>query len=324
MKKILVTGGAGYIGSICVEELLNRGYQVAVFDNLTEGHSKAIDPRADFYQGDLADRSVLRHAFEQAKPEAVMHFAANALVGESMTNPSKYFRNNVASGINLLDMAVESGVKKFVFSSTCATFGIPDRMPLDESLPQRPINPYGESKLMFESILRWYEKIHDLSFVALRYFNAAGASEKFGEDHRIETHLIPNILKVALGQKDHVEIYGTDYETPDGTCIRDYIHILDLAQAHILALSSPQSDFYNLGTGGGTSVREVIETCKQVTGRDIKAIEKPRRAGDPPRLIAASEKIRTALGWQPQYQNIRAIVESAWAWHVKNPNGYGD
>ena len=324
MKKIIVTGGAGYIGSICVEQMINQGFEVSVFDNLTEGHAKAVDPRADFYQGDLADRSVLRHAFEQAKPEAVMHFAANALVGESMTNPSKYFRNNVASGINLLDMAVESGVKKFVFSSTCATFGIPDRMPLDESLPQRPINPYGESKLMFESILRWYEKIHGLSFVALRYFNAAGASEKFGEDHRIETHLIPNVLKVALGQKDHVEIYGTDYETPDGTCIRDYIHILDLAQAHILALSSPQSDFYNLGTGGGTSVREVIETCKQVTGRDIKAIEKPRRAGDPPRLIAASEKIRTALGWQPQYQNIRAIVESAWAWHVKNPNGYGD
>lgn len=324
MKKILVTGGAGYIGSICVEELLNRGYEVAVFDNLSEGHAKAIDPRADFYQGDLGDRSVLRHAFEQAKPEAVMHFAANALVGESMTNPSKYFRNNVASGINLLDMAVEAGVKKFVFSSTCATFGIPDRMPLDETLPQRPINPYGESKLMFETVLRWYEKIHGLSFVALRYFNAAGASEKFGEDHRIETHLIPNVLKVALGQKDHVEIYGTDYETPDGTCIRDYIHILDLAQAHILALASPKSDFYNLGTGGGTSVREVIETCKQVTGRDIKAVEKPRRAGDPPRLIAASEKIRIALGWQPQFQNIRAIVESAWAWHVKNPNGYGD
>ena len=324
MKKILVTGGAGYIGSICVEELLNRGFEVAVFDNLSEGHAKAIDPRADFYQGDLADRSVLRHAFQQAKPEAVMHFAANALVGESMTNPSKYFRNNVASGINLLDMAVESGVKKFVFSSTCATFGIPDRMPLDETLPQRPINPYGESKLMFESVLRWYEKIHGLSFTALRYFNAAGASQKFGEDHRIETHLIPNILKVALGQKDHVEIYGTDYETPDGTCIRDYIHILDLAQAHILALDSAKSDFYNLGTGGGTSVREVIETCKKVTGRDIKAIEKPRRAGDPPRLIAASEKIRAELGWKPQFQNILPIVESAWAWHVKNPNGYGD
>jgi UDP-glucose 4-epimerase len=324
MKKILVTGGAGYIGSICVEELLNRGFDVSVFDNLSEGHAKAIDPRADFYQGDLADRSVLRQAFGQAKPEAVMHFAANALVGESMTNPSKYFRNNVSSGINLLDMAVEFGAKKFVFSSTCATFGIPERMPIDESLPQRPINPYGESKLMFETILRWYEKLHGLSFTALRYFNAAGASEKFGEDHRIETHLIPNILKVALGQKDHVEIYGTDYETPDGTCIRDYIHILDLAQAHILALGSPKSDFYNLGTGGGTSVREVIETCQQVTGRAIKAIEKPRRPGDPPRLIAASEKIRAELGWEPRFQNIRPIVESAWAWHVKNPQGYGD
>ena len=324
MKKILVTGGAGYIGSICVEELLNRGFEVSVFDNLSEGHGKAIDPRADFYQGDLADRSVLRHAFGQAKPEAIMHFAANALVGESMTNPSKYFRNNVSSGINLLDMAVEFGVKKFVFSSTCATFGIPERMPIDESLPQRPINPYGESKLMFETILRWYEKLHGLSFTALRYFNAAGASQQFGEDHRIETHLIPNILKVALGQKDHVEIYGTDYETPDGTCIRDYIHILDLAQAHILALASPKSDFYNLGTGGGTSVREVIETCQQITGRDIKALEKTRRAGDPPSLIAASEKIRAELGWEPRFQNIRPIVESAWAWHVKHPHGYGD
>jgi UDP-glucose 4-epimerase len=324
MKKILVTGGAGYIGSICVEELLNRGFEVSVFDNLSEGHGKAIDPRADFYQGDLADRSVLRHAFGQAKPEAIMHFAANALVGESMTNPSKYFRNNVSSGINLLDMAVEFGLKKFVFSSTCATFGIPERMPIDESLPQRPINPYGESKLMFETILRWYEKLHGLSFTALRYFNAAGASGQFGEDHRIETHLIPNILKVALGQKDHVEIYGTDYDTPDGTCIRDYIHILDLAQAHILALGSPKSDFYNLGTGGGTSVREVIETCQQITGRDIKALEKPRRPGDPPRLIAASEKIRAELGWEPRFQNIRPIVESAWAWHVKHPHGYGD
>jgi UDP-glucose 4-epimerase len=324
MKKILVTGGAGYIGSICVEELLNRGFEVSVFDNLSEGHGKAIDPRADFYQGDLADRSVLRHAFGQAKPEAIMHFAANALVGESMTNPSKYFRNNVSSGINLLDMAVEFGLKKFVFSSTCATFGIPERMPIDESLPQRPINPYGESKLMFETILRWYEKLHGLSFTALRYFNAAGASGQFGEDHRIETHLIPNILKVALGQKDHVEIYGTDYDTPDGTCIRDYIHILDLAQAHILALASPKSDFYNLGTGGGTSVREVIETCQQITGRDIKALEKPRRPGDPPRLIAASEKIRAELGWEPRFQNIRPIVESAWAWHVKHPHGYGD
>jgi UDP-glucose 4-epimerase len=221
-------------------------------------------------------------------------------------------------------MAVEFGVKKFVFSSTCATFGVPERMPIDESLPQRPINPYGESKLMFETILRWYREIHKLSFVALRYFNAAGASEKFGEDHRIETHLIPNILKVALGQRESVDIFGTDYPTPDGTCIRDYIHILDLAEAHILAVQSEKSDFYNLGTGGGTSVREVIETCKKITGRDIKAVEKPRRAGDPPRLIAASEKIRAELGWAPRFQNIVPIVESAWAWHVKHPNGYGD
>ncbi len=324
MKNILVTGGAGYIGSICVEELINRGFKVSVFDNLTEGHARAVDSRADFFQGDLADRSVLHHAFGEAKPDAVMHFAANALVGESMENPSKYFRNNVSSGINLLDMAVEFGVKKFVFSSTCATFGIPERMPIDESLPQRPINPYGESKLMFETILRWYREIHKLSFVALRYFNAAGASEKFGEDHRIETHLIPNILKVALGQRESVDIFGTDYPTPDGTCIRDYIHILDLAEAHILAVQSEKSDFYNLGTGGGTSVREVIETCQKITGRTIKAVEKPRRAGDPPRLIAASDKIRTELGWSPRFQNIVPIVESAWAWHVKHPNGYGD
>jgi UDP-glucose 4-epimerase len=324
MKKILVTGGAGYIGSICVEELINRGFKVSVFDNLTEGHAKAVDSRADFYQGDLADRSVLQHAFGEVKPDAVMHFAANALVGESMENPSKYFRNNLSSGINLLDMAVEFGVKKFVFSSTCATFGIPEQMPIDESLPQRPINPYGESKLMFETILRWYREIHKLSFVSLRYFNAAGASEKFGEDHRIETHLIPNILKVALGQRESVDIFGTDYPTPDGTCIRDYIHILDLAEAHILAVQSEKSDFYNLGTGGGTSVREVIETCKKITGCDIKAVEKPRRAGDPPRLIAASDKIRAELGWIPRFQNIVPIVESAWAWHVKHPNGYGD
>lgn len=323
MKRIFVTGGAGYIGSICVEELLNKGYEVAVFDNLSEGHAGAVDSRAVFFEGDLADRTILRRAFGEARPDAVMHFAANALVGESMQNPSKYFRNNVASGINLLDMAVEFGVEKFVFSSTCATFGIPDRMPLDETLPQLPINPYGESKLMFETILRWYQQIHDLSFVALRYFNAAGASAKFGEDHRIETHLIPNVLKVALGQKDHVEIYGTDYPTPDGTCIRDYIHILDLAQAHILALHSGRSDFYNIGTGGGTSVREVIETCKQVTGREIKAVEKPRRPGDPPRLIAASEKIRAELGWEPKFQHILPIVESAWEWHVKHPLGYG-
>jgi len=324
MKTIFVTGGAGYIGSICVEQMLNEGYEVAVFDNLSEGHRKAVDPRADFFQGDLSQRTVIQHALDEVKPDAIMHFAANALVGESMTNPSKYFRNNVANGINLLDMAIEAGVKKFVFSSTCATFGIPERVPLDESLPQNPINPYGESKLLFEKILRWYGEIHDLKYVALRYFNAAGATQTFGEDHRVESHLIPNILKVALGQRDSVDIFGTDYPTPDGTCIRDYIHVLDLAQAHILALKAENSGFYNLGTGGGTSVKEVIDTCRAVTGKDITAHEKPRRAGDPPRLVAASEKVRRELGWEPMFQDIRTIVESAWAWHSKNPHGYGD
>jgi UDP-glucose 4-epimerase len=321
---IFVTGGAGYIGSICVEQMLNQGHSVTVFDNLTEGHRKAVDPRAQFVQGDLADREVIAAAIKQAAPDAVMHFAANALVGESMVNPSKYFRNNVASGVNLLDAMIEAGVKRFVFSSTCATFGPPDRLPLDETLPQRPINPYGESKLLFEKILRWYDEIHGLKFVALRYFNAAGATEKFGEDHRIETHLIPNVLKVALGQKDCVEIYGTDYETPDGTCIRDYIHIIDLAQAHILALGVKESAFYNLGTGGGTSVREVIAACERVTGKQIKVVEKPRRAGDPPLLIAGSDKVKRELGWAPKFENIDKIVTSAWAWHVKNPHGYGD
>jgi UDP-glucose 4-epimerase len=324
MSTIFVSGGAGYIGSICVEQLLDRGYEVAVFDNLSEGHRRAVDPRARFFQGDLSDRTVLRHAMEEAAPDAIMHFAANALVGESMQNPSKYFRNNVANGINLLDIGVETGVKKIVFSSTCATFGIPEEVPIHENLPQKPINPYGESKLLFEKILNWYDQIHGLRFVALRYFNAAGATKQFGEDHRIETHLIPNILKVALGKKEKVEIYGTDYPTPDGTCIRDYIHILDLAEAHILALSHPQSTHYNLGTGGGTSVKEVIDTCRQITGHPIPADEKPRREGDPPRLIAASDKIRNELGWKPKFQDIRTIVESAWAWHQAHPEGYGD
>ena len=226
---ILVTGGAGYIGSICVEQLLDAGHTVTVFDNLTEGHRRAVDPRAELIVGDLQRDADISDAMHATRPDAVMHFAANALVGESMENPSKYFRNNVTGGLHLLDAMVACGVKRFVFSSTCATFGPPDRVPIDETLPQRPINPYGESKLIFEKILRWYDEIHGLKFVALRYFNAAGASPRYGEDHRIETHLIPNVLKVALGQKENVQIFGTDYETPDGTCIRDYIHILDLA-----------------------------------------------------------------------------------------------
>ncbi len=324
MSRILVVGGAGYIGSICVEELLNAGHKVGVFDNLTEGHRKAVDARARFFQGDLADPSTIKLALAEYKPDAVMHFAANALVGESMTKPEKYFQNNVCNGLNLLNAMHEAGVKRLVFSSTCATFGIPETVPIDESLPQNPINPYGESKLIFEKILRWYSEIHGLVFVALRYFNAAGASEQFGEDHRIETHLIPNVLKVALGQKQAAEVYGADYPTPDGTCIRDYIHILDLAQAHMLALEAPQSAFYNLGTGGGTSVKEIIDVCREITGKDIPVIERPRRPGDPPRLIAGSDKVRRELGWEPRYQDIRKIIESAWAWHVKYPDGYGD
>ena len=321
---VFVTGGAGYIGSVCVEELLKAGHQVTVFDNLSEGHRSAVDPRAAFVQGDLADASVLLNTVRAAQAEAVIHFAAFALVGESMTNPGKYFRNNVANAQNLADAAVACGVKKFVFSSTCATYGPPDKIPMTEDLPQRPINPYGEAKLMFEKILKWYHQIHGLEFVAFRYFNAAGASHRCGEHHRIESHLIPNVLKVALGQADQCEIFGTDYPTPDGTCIRDYIHIVDLAEAHILALAPGKQGFYNLGNGGGYSVREVIDTCERVTGKKIKALERPRRPGDPPRLVAAAQKAMTELGWNPKYPKLDQIVTTAWDWHRAHPNGYPD
>ncbi len=321
---MFVTGGAGYIGSVCVEELLNAGHQVTVFDNLTEGHRSAVDDRATFVQGCLSERDVVLQAVKDARAEAVIHFAANALVGESMVNPSKYFRNNVASGLNVLDAAVTNGVKKFVFSSTCATYGPPDRVPMTEDLPQRPINPYGESKLMFEKMLLWYRQIHNLEFVAFRYFNAAGASVKRGEHHRIESHLIPNVLKVALGQAQQCEIYGTDYPTPDGTCIRDYIHIIDLAQAHILALAPGKQGFYNLGNGEGYSVRQVIETCARISGKSIPTVEKPRRPGDPPRLVASAGRAFNELGWKPQYPKLEDIVSTAWAWHQRHPQGYSD
>jgi len=321
---LFVTGGAGYIGSVFVEEALDARHQVTVFDNLTEGHRAAVDSRAEFIQGDLANRDATIAAIVKAKPEAVIHFAAHALVGESMTNPSKYFRNNVAGGINLLDGAVEAGVKKFVFSSTCATYGPPDRVPMTEDLPQRPINPYGESKLMFEKILKWYQEIFELEFVAFRYFNAAGASEKFGEDHRVETHLIPNVLKVALGQTQQCEIFGADYPTPDGTAVRDYIHIIDLAQAHLLALQPGKSGFYNLGNGDGYSVRDVIKMCETVSGKTIPSVEKPRRAGDPPKLVAGADKAKLELGWKPRFPKLKDIVATAWDWHRKHPDGYGD
>jgi UDP-glucose 4-epimerase len=321
---VLVTGGAGYIGSVCTEALLNAGHQVTVYDNLSEGHRSAVDGRARFILGRPDENGDILRAVQGARPDAIMHFAAYALVGESMTNPSKYFHNNVANGLKLLDAAIACRVKKFVFSSTCATYGPPERLPMTEDLPQRPVNPYGESKLMFEKMLRWYQEIYGLEFIAFRYFNAAGASQAFGEHHRLETHLIPNVLKVALGQKPHCEIYGADYPTPDGTCIRDYIHIRDLAQAHILGLAPGKQGFYNLGNGDGYSVREVIRVCEQVTGTAIPTVEKPRRPGDPPKLVAAAGKALRELGWKPEFPNLADIVATAWAWHQKHPNGYPD
>jgi len=320
--KVFVTGGAGYIGSVCVEQLLNAGHGVTVFDNLSEGHRGAVDPRAKLVVGDLGDRDLVFATIRDSGAEAVIHFAASALVGESMTDPGRYFSNNVGNGVNLLEAATRNGIKKFVFSSTCATYGPPDQVPMTEELPQRPINPYGESKLMFEKILLWYQQIKGLEFVAFRYFNAAGASENFGEHHRIETHLIPNVLKVALGQAEKCEIFGTDYPTPDGTCIRDYVHTIDLAQAHILALQPGKQGFFNLGNGDGYSVREVIQMCEKVTGKTIKAVEKPRRPGDPPKLVAEARKAVGELGWKPQYLELEQIVTTAWNWHQKNPTGY--
>src|SRR5271156_6866333 len=321
---VFVTGGAGYIGSICTEELLNAGHQVTVYDNLSEGHRAAVDTRAKFIFAKPDETDDVLNAVKFAKPDAIMHFAANALVGESMTNPKKYFHNNTVNALKLADAAVECGVKKFVFSSTCATYGPPDKIPMTEDLPQLPINPYGESKLMFEKALVWYQQIYKLEFIAFRYFNAAGASEKFGEHHRVETHLIPNILFVALGRKPQCEIFGTDYLTPDGTCVRDYIHIKDLAQAHILGLKPGKTGFYNLGNGDGYSVKQVIQMCEKITGKKIPAIEKPRRAGDPPKLVAAANKAFNELGWRPQYPKLENKIGRAWAWHKKNPNGYPD
>ena len=251
-----------------------------------------------------------------------MHFAAFSLVGESMTNPSKYFRNNLANGINLADAAVEGGVKNIVFSSTAATFGQPERIPIAENDRQEPINPYGESKLCFEKVLKWYNKIHGIQYAALRYFNAAGATKLHGEDHRPESHLIPIILQVAAGKREKIMIYGDDYDTPDGTCIRDYIHILDLAQAHMLALSAPESGHYNLGTGNGLSVKEIIECARKVTGKDIPMEIAPRRPGDPARLIACSDRARKVLGWQPRFEAADPIIDSAWHWRQKFPEGY--
>ncbi len=320
--KVFVAGGAGYIGSACTEYLLDNGHEVTVFDSLETGHRDAVDPRANFIQGDLADKDVILSAMKTDKFEGIMHFAAYSLVGESMTNPGKYFRNNIGSGLNLLDAAVETGVRTIVFSSTCATYGEPTQIPIPESEKQLPINPYGESKLCFEKVLKWYNKVHGLEYAALRYFNASGASKNFGEDHNPESHLIPIVLQVALGQRESISVFGDDYDTPDGTCIRDYIHILDLAQAHMLALNAPRSGHYNLGTGKGLSVKEIIDVAREVTNHEIPAVMQPRRAGDPPRLIGCADLAKKELKWEPKYENANAIIQSAWDWAQKYPNGY--
>jgi UDP-glucose 4-epimerase len=320
--KILVTGGAGYIGSVSTELLLDEGHEVVVFDNFERGHREAVDERASVVEGDLRDDDHIRAAMLSAKPDAVMHFAAYALVGESMERPEVYFRNNVRGGINLADAMLEAGVRKIVFSSTCATYGQPEKMPMTEDMPQKPTNPYGESKLMYERILRWYQRIHGLKPVFLRYFNACGATEKFGEDHDPETHIIPNVLKVALGQSEHVQVFGDDYDTPDGTCIRDYIHIVDLAQAHILALGEDIEGPYNLGNGDGYSVKQVVDAAREVTGHPIPAEMAPRRPGDPARLIACADRAKSELGWEPKHPDLTTIIQHAWDWGQAHPNGY--
>jgi UDP-glucose 4-epimerase len=325
--KVLVTGGAGYIGSVVTEELLKDGSEVVVYDNLCKGHREAVVSGAEFVQADLADAATLRNTLSSYGPEAVIHMAADSLVGESCADPAKYYRNNVLNGLTLLDTMRESNVGQIVFSSTAATYGEPETQPIDETAPNNPTNPYGATKLAFEQAMRWYRDAYDLRFASLRYFNAAGASEKCGEDHEEETHLIPIALQVAAGKREFVEVYGDDYPTPDGTCVRDYVHVIDLARAHILALKSLKQGepgrIYNLGCGGdGYSVNQVLETARQVTGKDIPARVGARRAGDPAVLIASSEKIRHELGWKPEFQDLGMIIESAWKWMQQNPNGY--
>ncbi len=325
MRKVLVAGGAGYIGSVCTEYLLNHGFDVTVLDALITGHRQAVDPRVrEFVEMDLADRDGLIGLCERGNFDAIMHFAAFSLVGESMKDPGKYFRNNLANAINLADAAVAGRVRRFVFSSTAATFGQPESVPISETAAQKPINPYGESKLCFEKVLYWYNQIHGLQYTALRYFNAAGASVNFGEDHHPETHLIPIILEVAQGKRDKLMVFGDDYATADGSCIRDYIHVIDLAQAHMKALDAPESGHYNLGTGNGLSVFEIVEAARRVTGHPIPLEIAPRRAGDPPKLIADSTRARCELGWKPELESADAIIESVWNWMRKHPAGYGD
>ena len=323
---VLVTGGAGYIGSVMVEQLIAHGHHVVVYDSLEYGHQAAVAPEAVFIHGFIQDQAKLVEAFRSHKIEAVIHMAAYALVGESVKHPQKYFSNNFIGGLTLLDAMMEAEVKKIVFSSTCATYGMPEKMPITEDTPQHPVNPYGESKLAFEKALHWYDLAYGIRYASMRYFNAAGASENYGEDHQPETHLLPNVLNVARGKAAHVNIFGEDYATPDGTCIRDYVHVIDLAVAHILALKviDEKSRIYNLGYSNGYSVAEVVEMARQITGHRIPTEASPRRAGDPPILIANSDRATLELGWMPQHSELDQIIASAWKWHLAHPHGYAE
>ena len=318
-KVILVTGGAGYIGSHTVKDLRNKGYQPVVYDNLSTGHRWAVK-KGELIEGTLGDQAHVQEILYKEKPLAVMHFAASSLVGESVTRPELYFRNNVINTFNLLEAMLTSGVKHFIFSSTAAVYGNPHQVPIPENHPLEPVNPYGEGKAFVEKALRWYETTHDIRYISLRYFNAAGADPEgeLGEVHDPETHLIPRVLEVAAGTRSSIEIYGTDYDTPDGTCIRDYIHVTDLAQAHIVALEAlldgRPSRVYNLGNQRGFSVKEVVEAARGVTDHFISIKESPRRPGDPPVLVASSERIKKELGWKPRYADLKTILETAWRW----------
>jgi UDP-glucose 4-epimerase len=318
MERVLVTGGAGYIGSVVAAELLQRGYAVTILDNLSHGKLAAVPEGADFVLGDVADSALLDQVFSEVRISAVMHFAAMIEAGESMRIPERYFRINTVGALSVLEAVLRHHVGRFVFSSTAALFGNPERTPITEDAALRPVNAYGESKLLVEQMLAWFHRIHGLHYACLRYFNAAGGTEDRGEEHEPESHLIPLILQVALGQRDHIEIYGTDYPTHDGTCVRDYIHVLDLADAHILVLEALRERdqlIYNLGNGHGFSVREVVETARGVTRHAIPVVESPRREGDPATLVASSDKIRRELGWQPRHAGLEDIIQSAWKWH---------
>ncbi|MFZ1702249.1 MAG: UDP-glucose 4-epimerase GalE [Pyrinomonadaceae bacterium] len=323
---ILVTGGAGYIGSVVVDDLLQAGERVVVLDDLSRGHLEAVGRDVKFYEGEIGDSDLVRRICKDDPISTVMHFSAFAYVGESVEQPDRYYANNTFQTMRLLDMLVECGVKQFVFSSSCATYGEPQYTPIDEKHPQWPTNPYGWSKLFVEQMLRDYERAFGLRFVSLRYFNAAGATRTHGEHHEPETHLIPLVLEAAAGKRPHISIFGTDYPTPDGTAIRDYIHISDLSQAHLLAVKYLDQggvpDFFNLGTEDGDSVLEVVEAARRITGMPITVKNEPRRPGDPSRLVADAAKAKAVLGWKPDFPLIDSIIESAWEWHRSNANGY--